>query len=123
MVDLNNFQLLIKLVYFLSFKNLTPEDIFLSLSLTTINTRYHFTVCHSGLGSVVLSPDVEHEHAGDEEQRHHQDRDGANLKQNNGHVNFETFGTNSIKDKTELHWIALRYIRSTLTLMPGESSV
>ena len=32
------------------------------------------------LGSVVLPPDVEHEDAGDEQQRHHQHGHGADLQ-------------------------------------------
>ena len=37
----------------------------------------------ASLGPVVLAPDVEHEHAGDEEERHHQHRHRAHLTQHN----------------------------------------
>ena len=37
-------------------------------------------LCSSPLGPVVLAPDVEHKHAGDEEEGHDQNWDWANLK-------------------------------------------
>ena len=37
-----------------------------------------------GLGSVVLAPDVQHEHAGNEEEGHHQHRHRPHLEHNNG---------------------------------------
>ena len=37
-----------------------------------------------GLGPVVLAPDVQHEHAGNEEEGHHQHRHRPHLEHNNG---------------------------------------
>ena len=62
-----------------------------------------------GLGPVVLAPDVEHEDAGDEQQRHHQDRDGTDLNQKLGVRMYNH--DNGVGEQ------------KTITLMPGESSV
>ena len=40
-------------------------------------------VLAGGLGPVVLAPDVQHEDAGDEEERHHQDGHGAAAREVN----------------------------------------
>ena len=58
------------------------------------------------LGSVVFAPDVEHEDAGDEEERHHQDRHWPHLG-----------------ERREMRLQLGDQSVVMLTLIPGESSV